>query len=470
MKFSFDVSDVITKPNELGAASARAQSLRGPITTLLKLKTNPDQRLYLMKEDIQDITLKSETSRDDLYMFNSAGISGFKDLVNAGKYNIVGMLKVGTKKLFVVDGNNRHIEISPLCVLDFYIDEKLQRQGYGKRLFEFMLAIEFVSPRHLAYDRPSSKFLAFLKKNYNLVDYIPQANNFVIFRQFGLEYLELDSKGRPKANIFEQEMNAFKNSRRKSESRNTKATRKDRLKEENLEKKKFSSMYFKNEMLSEKIGSLSSLAKAADVPVEPATTEIITKDEQVQIEVPVPAVEERLEFDKETTPKQIEKATLEADPVNVSPVNKENIELSVLPQKELVETDDYSDETFEEFLPQLNKTSSRINVPIDPNLDPINWESKANPTTIVANPRLLSTKPSTNQWEVERHTKLMKILNDSQPTKVALPNQINQPLTFEQQQYYVSHLKNMNSRPIQKEIYRYGKLDQNPNNISHMKN
>lgn len=95
-------------------------------------------------------------------------------------------------------------------MLDFYIDETMQRkgmilfiQGYGKQLFEFMLQVEFTQPSKLAYDRPSSKFLTFLKKNYQLSKYINQVNNFVIFEQYGLRFLEIgksllkkDGKGR----------------------------------------------------------------------------------------------------------------------------------------------------------------------------------------------------------------------------------------------------------------------------------
>lgn len=47
-----------------------------------------------------------------------------------------------------------------------------------------MLGLESKRPDQLAYDRPSPKLIAFLKKHYNLVNYIPQNNNFVIFNQF----------------------------------------------------------------------------------------------------------------------------------------------------------------------------------------------------------------------------------------------------------------------------------------------
>jgi hypothetical protein len=84
--------------DDLGFASAKAQNLRAPITTLMKLRSNPDQRVYIMREEIQ--SKKSNTG--DFYYFASGGLAGFKDLVNTEKYEIVGMVKVGIKTLFVV--------------------------------------------------------------------------------------------------------------------------------------------------------------------------------------------------------------------------------------------------------------------------------------------------------------------------------------------------------------------------------
>ena len=37
-------------------------------------------------------------------------------------------------------------------------------------------------PGKLAYDRPSMKFVSFLRKHYDLVSFTPQANNFVVFK------------------------------------------------------------------------------------------------------------------------------------------------------------------------------------------------------------------------------------------------------------------------------------------------
>ena len=76
------------------------------------------------------------------------------------------------------------IEISPLCVLDFYVNEQVQRGGHGRHLFETMLEDESVKPHKLAYDRPSIKFRSFLAKYYGLSKYVTQNNNFVVFDDY----------------------------------------------------------------------------------------------------------------------------------------------------------------------------------------------------------------------------------------------------------------------------------------------
>ena len=47
-----------------------------------------------------------------------------------------------------------------------------------------MLLREKIEPRKLGYDRPSPKFLNFLDKYYGLNDFIPQNNNFVVFKDY----------------------------------------------------------------------------------------------------------------------------------------------------------------------------------------------------------------------------------------------------------------------------------------------
>lgn len=97
---------------------------------------------------------------------------------------VEGMIKVGPRELFYRDRAGRCKEIAPLCVLDFFVHEKLQRQGLGKSLFCKMLIAEKTYPNKLAFDKPSPKLLKFLHKHFELSSYIPQNNNFVVFDEF----------------------------------------------------------------------------------------------------------------------------------------------------------------------------------------------------------------------------------------------------------------------------------------------
>ncbi|XP_071775266.1 alpha-tubulin N-acetyltransferase 1 isoform X2 [Centroberyx gerrardi] len=148
---------IATVIDELGRASAKAQQLTAPITSASKLQSNRHQ-LYLLKD----------------------GES------NGGRGIALGFLKVGYKKLFLLDQRGAHVEAEPLCILDFYITENLQRHGYGLELFDFMLQHKHLEPVLMAYDRPSPKFLSFLAKHYCLTESVPQVNNFVVFDGFFL--------------------------------------------------------------------------------------------------------------------------------------------------------------------------------------------------------------------------------------------------------------------------------------------
>eukprot|EP00163_Fabomonas_tropica_P012762 TRINITY_DN24121_c0_g1_i1.p1 TRINITY_DN24121_c0_g1~~TRINITY_DN24121_c0_g1_i1.p1 ORF type:complete len:513 (-),score=18.52 TRINITY_DN24121_c0_g1_i1:198-1736(-) len=149
-----DVSQAAARPiakliDELGFLSTKAQGLPAVITSASKLSAS-DQKLYIHSEP---------------------GVA-------------TGILKVGYKKLFIRAASGQMHEITPLCVLDFYVHESRQRTGLGKLLFEHMLRTEGVSAARLGYDRPSSKFLSFLAKHYKLRNYVPQSNNFVVYQAY----------------------------------------------------------------------------------------------------------------------------------------------------------------------------------------------------------------------------------------------------------------------------------------------
>lgn len=158
VKMTGSMNNLGTVVNELGRASAVAQNLREPITSAAKMQSQKHQ-IYLLTERQK----------------------------NEGRGAVVGFLKVGYKKLFLHDTRGAYVEAKPLCVLDFYIVEKLQRRGYGLELFEFMLQHKNLEPVLIAYDGPTPKFLSFLAKHYCLTNIVSQFNNFVVFDGFFLK-------------------------------------------------------------------------------------------------------------------------------------------------------------------------------------------------------------------------------------------------------------------------------------------
>jgi alpha-tubulin N-acetyltransferase 1 len=146
------ISDIL---DVLGKSSAEAQGLKNAITSSERLR-NSEHTVYLL--------------------IDPEGKSG--------QGSVVGLLKVGRKKLYLFDAAGAQHEMQPLCVLDFYIHDSKQRMGYGKALYEHMLREEKTSPQYLAIDRPSGKFLGFLCKHYGLEKILPQGYNFVVFEGF----------------------------------------------------------------------------------------------------------------------------------------------------------------------------------------------------------------------------------------------------------------------------------------------
>jgi alpha-tubulin N-acetyltransferase 1 len=140
--------------DEMGKASAVAQELKLPITSTDKL-INSEHIIYMMTEH--------NTS---------------------DHFAVVGILKMGWKKLYLYDKSAKRTEAMVYCLLDFYIHESRQRKGYGKRLIEYMLQDINLDARNLAIDKPTKKLLQFMWKHYQLSKLVNQGNNFVIYEEF----------------------------------------------------------------------------------------------------------------------------------------------------------------------------------------------------------------------------------------------------------------------------------------------
>eukprot|EP00892_Ulva_mutabilis_P010947 jgi/Ulvmu1/8224/UM041_0033.1 len=148
-----DVKVLRNMVNEFGERSARAQGLRASVTNLDRL-LGENHKLFL------HVTPTSHASI------------------------LAGGLKTGYKELYLATGRGEYIPTICLCVLDFYVHASCQRAGIGKTLFDAMLKYHQAAAVSIAYDRPSSKLISFLRKHYSLAEQRPQLNHFVIFEGF----------------------------------------------------------------------------------------------------------------------------------------------------------------------------------------------------------------------------------------------------------------------------------------------
>ncbi|MCP9265078.1 Alpha-tubulin N-acetyltransferase [Dirofilaria immitis] len=144
--------------NNMGALSIAAQGLKRALTTYDKIVNSDDgQVLYLLWR---------------------------KNPNNENASIIIGLLKIGYKNLYLMDQCMRSFQVAPLCVLDFYVHDTLQRQGYGHALFDYMLQRENSSAENVAIDKPSQSLLQFMNKHYGLNDPLWQVTNYVVYSPF----------------------------------------------------------------------------------------------------------------------------------------------------------------------------------------------------------------------------------------------------------------------------------------------
>uniref|UniRef100_A0AC35U958 Alpha-tubulin N-acetyltransferase n=1 Tax=Rhabditophanes sp. KR3021 TaxID=114890 RepID=A0AC35U958_9BILA len=140
--------------DELCLIGSKAIQLRAPLTSCEKIIAS-ENVMYLLWE------LDEETKVSKL----------------------IGYLKVGRKRLFIYDRDQVTYEGEFLCILDFYVHWKYQRQGNGRKLFDSMLRHERIQAHKVALDNPTVTLLAFVDKAYGLSDPIWQNTNYVVYPQ-----------------------------------------------------------------------------------------------------------------------------------------------------------------------------------------------------------------------------------------------------------------------------------------------
>ena len=146
----------------------------------------PGYKAYIKEilDKMGELSSKSQNLLVNVTTTNRFFPSDHTLIIKADKNKVLGYIKVGPKRLFLRDRICNYHERKTLCVLDFYIYDTEQRKGLGKEIFDFMLNYKKINPGELAYDRPTLRFLAFLKRNYGLENYIQQENNFTIYDEF----------------------------------------------------------------------------------------------------------------------------------------------------------------------------------------------------------------------------------------------------------------------------------------------
>jgi alpha-tubulin N-acetyltransferase 1 len=125
--------------DEMGKASAVAQELKTPVTSADKL-VNSDHIVYLMTEHDKPGYVFQICHKCKMFFKLSLLITVLLIFLSR-HFTVVGILKMGWKKLFLYDKAGSRSEALVYCLLDFYIHESKQRKGYGKRLIEYMLQV-----------------------------------------------------------------------------------------------------------------------------------------------------------------------------------------------------------------------------------------------------------------------------------------------------------------------------------------
>ena len=221
--------------NTLGDASAKAQGLLAPVTSLLKLQTSGDvanggcaHRMYIassgnkafgfIKVGRKQLFLsvpsfvregKSRSARR-CEMISNGTIPGGTTNVNdtSSSQTSTRLSGRGSSSTGIVNQ-----EIAPLCVLDFFVHSSVRRSGIGRILFDQMAIEEAIllqsgrgggkstnvvpsslssshcimNPARLGYDRPSALFTSFLRKHFGLETATPQPYSMVVFNDYFAE-------------------------------------------------------------------------------------------------------------------------------------------------------------------------------------------------------------------------------------------------------------------------------------------
>jgi alpha-tubulin N-acetyltransferase 1 len=123
MEFNFNCEQILSCDNGMAI-------LEGTFQTAIK----PGYILYVNQilDDMGFASSKAQGLNTIITTASKFFSSNHRIFIKAEGNKVIGFIKVGVKKLFIRDQFTNFNEISPLCVLDFYVHESEQRNGHGK--------------------------------------------------------------------------------------------------------------------------------------------------------------------------------------------------------------------------------------------------------------------------------------------------------------------------------------------------
>ena len=118
----------------IGEASRNAQNLHRPVTSANSFISS-DQILYVLTDP--------KRNKYIVFLFFNNYESHSHLCECSGNGAVLGIIKTGPKKLFLLNHKGVQHEMNLSCILDFYIHESCQRMGLGKLLFDHYLKASF---------------------------------------------------------------------------------------------------------------------------------------------------------------------------------------------------------------------------------------------------------------------------------------------------------------------------------------
>lgn len=236
--------------NTLGDASAKAQGLPAPVTSLLKLQTSGDvanggcaHRMYIASSGNKAFGF-IKVGRKQLFLSVPSFVREGKSrsarrcemisngTIPGGTTNDNDISSSQTSTRLSGRGSSStgivNQEIAPLCVLDFFVHSSVRRSGIGRILFDQMAIEEaillqsgrggggkstnvvpsllssshyIINPARLGYDRPSALFTSFLRKHFGLETATPQPYSMVVFNDYFAESDLIDAPQRDSSHL-----------------------------------------------------------------------------------------------------------------------------------------------------------------------------------------------------------------------------------------------------------------------------